>query len=208
MSKKACSKCGKENRGVFGGIVCILRHGRTEMNDAHIIIGSIDDPLNERGRMEAERAALVLKKTNEPYDFIINSPLSRAQETADIIGDILSLKTNPEIRLRERCVGEYEGKPEFPEMLKKFMGEEMPTHGAEPLHIFKKRVIEVLEEISATKQKILIITHALPLLVIVAEIKGYDLEKTIQYQLPQNCVPIKFHLGNSCVDCGGIFYES
>ena len=207
MSKELiCSRCGRDGILVPNALF-ILRHGQTKMNAEHLIIGCIDDPLNETGRSQAYEVAIKLKRENEVFDIVISSTLSRARETAEIIGRYLKLKVYADPRLCERCVGDYENKSEFPNMLKEFLGTELPAPNAESLSAFKKRVLELLYEISSSSKSALLITHALPLLIILGEIKNWTLESLLQHKIPINCVPIKFYFGEPCRNCGSKFYE-
>lgn len=142
-----CYKCGNKEIGQETGLLTFLCHGRTEMNEKNIVIGSIDDPLSGEGRKQAQSVAESLKKENENYGLIISFPLSLTKETAAIIAEVLDLEIFIDSRARERCVGEYEGRPDSPEFLKKFLCEELPAPSAEPLSAFKQRVFEFLGEI-------------------------------------------------------------
>lgn len=64
--------------------IVLLRHGESEGNLKRIYAGHLDVPLTERGRAQAEQAALFLGM----YDFktIYVSPLDRAYETAYLAG--------------------------------------------------------------------------------------------------------------------------
>jgi probable phosphoglycerate mutase len=61
--------------------VSTLRHARTDYNEERRYAGSIDVPLSERGRREAEAAAARLK--GQRFDLIIASRLRRTRETAE-----------------------------------------------------------------------------------------------------------------------------
>ena len=63
--------------------VSTLRHARTAYNQEKRYAGSIDIPLCEQGRQEAEAAAARLGAL--PYDAIVTSRLRRAHETAIIL---------------------------------------------------------------------------------------------------------------------------
>lgn len=90
--------------------IMLIRHGQTDWNKAHLMQGSSDIPLNDVGRAQAHDAAAALKARGLEFDVIVSSPLSRAKETADIIGAAFGLtvdKTYPD--LVERGYGEAEG---------------------------------------------------------------------------------------------------
>ena len=112
-----CYKCENKEAGPATGLLTFLRHGRTGMNEKDIVIGSINDPLSDTGRKQAQSVAENLKEETGNYEFIISSPLSRAKETSAIIAETLDLEIFTDSRARERCVGEYEGKPDSPALL-------------------------------------------------------------------------------------------
>lgn len=88
----------------------LIRHGQTDWNKARLMQGSSDIPLNETGRAQARSTAAALKEEGYEFDVIVSSPLSRAKETADLIGQAFGLevaKTYP--GLIERGYGEAEG---------------------------------------------------------------------------------------------------
>ena len=97
----------------------LVRHGITDWNIQGIAQGSADIPLNETGRQQAEALAERLSREEE-WDLIISSDLSRAKETAEIIGKQLHLPVSHfDTRLRERNGGKIEGTTEQ-ERLKKW----------------------------------------------------------------------------------------
>lgn len=85
----------------------IMRHGRTDWNDCHKLQGRTDIPLNEEGRLMAERAGKEYQDI--PLDLCYSSPLIRAKETAEIVlyGRKVPILTDD--RLQEMCFGKYEG---------------------------------------------------------------------------------------------------
>ena len=85
----------------------IMRHGRTDWNDARKLQGRTDIPLNETGREMARKAALEYKNIN--FDICFCSPLSRATETAQIFLAGRNIEIIPDDRLLEMSFGIYEG---------------------------------------------------------------------------------------------------
>ena len=68
-----------------------LRHGETDWNAAGLAQGRTDIALNATGRGQADAAARALASCGCAIDRIVSSPLSRAHETASIVGRRLGL---------------------------------------------------------------------------------------------------------------------
>ena len=64
----------------------LARHGQTEWNHSARIQGREDIPLNDTGRIQAQRLGEGLRELG--IERIWSSPLSRAQETARTIASI------------------------------------------------------------------------------------------------------------------------
>ncbi len=98
-------------RSVTGTVsVLVLRHGQSEWNAVHRWQGVADSPLTELGRNQAIETAWTLAGLDVTFSSIWSSDLSRAHETAAIIGDALALgPPTLEPRLREAHAGEWEG---------------------------------------------------------------------------------------------------
>lgn len=87
----------------------LVRHGETDWNKEGKTQGHEDIPLNATGRKEAETLAKELHGSR--LDGIVTSDLSRAKETAEILGKTLKLPILEVTELlRERKFGEWEGK--------------------------------------------------------------------------------------------------
>ncbi len=63
--------------------ILIIRHGETAWNREEIFRGTYDIALNENGKQQAKLVAQALQATK--IDAIYTSPLSRAQESAEIV---------------------------------------------------------------------------------------------------------------------------
>ncbi|MGZ3305814.1 MAG: histidine phosphatase family protein [Asticcacaulis sp.] len=85
----------------------VLRHGQTDWNLQARLQGSTDIPLNDTGREQARQAAELLHGLG--ITRIVSSPLSRALETARIVGERLGLAPDIDGRLIERNFGLFEG---------------------------------------------------------------------------------------------------
>lgn len=87
--------------------IILWRHGETDANRDLRIQGSIDIPLNERGRAQARAAAqqLVQFKPSKIYA----SSLGRAQQTAEELAALVNVPVEIDPRLAERAYGCWEG---------------------------------------------------------------------------------------------------
>ena len=93
------------------GKIFLLRHGQTDWNKNRLMQGVSDIPLNETGRQQAHETGAKLQQMGLRYDRVLSSPLSRAHETAQCVGEFFGLtvsQTYPE--LVERAYGAAEGK--------------------------------------------------------------------------------------------------
>lgn len=85
----------------------IVRHGQTSWNGSKRFQGWTDIELDEVGREQALRAAVVLAAQNP--DLIVASDLSRALDTAQAVADLTGQSVVTDERLRERGYGPWEG---------------------------------------------------------------------------------------------------
>lgn len=144
----------------------LMRHGETETNRNHIWQGSIDENLNENGRVQARYAAKLVNEINP--GIIVSSSMLRARETAKIASEYLNgveIKIEPGIR--ERSCGAAEGL-NTGEILDRFgvrmdiTSEEVDRiPGAEPFEEFLGRVVSTIESIydKYHNEKVLIVSH-------------------------------------------------
>jgi len=86
--------------------IWLIRHGETEWSLSGQHTGRTDIPLTENGRRQAEALQPVLAK--QPFDHVLCSPLTRAQDTCRLAG--LGAQMELEPRLLEWNYGIYEGR--------------------------------------------------------------------------------------------------
>ena len=94
--------------GSLSGVL-LARHGQTDDNIEPIRAqGFRDTPLNETGRRQA--AELAERVAAMRVSSLWSSDLSRAAETASIVGAAIGLEPRLDARLREGSRGEWEGR--------------------------------------------------------------------------------------------------
>ncbi len=95
-------------------LIYFLRHGQTDYNAAGRIQGSIDVPLNGKGREQAQRNGGVLSELigdTARFDFVA-SPLLRARETMEIVRASMGVPPKgyrTDARLQEINFGDWGG---------------------------------------------------------------------------------------------------
>jgi broad specificity phosphatase PhoE len=90
-------------------LLYLVRHGETEMNEEGLTRGQSDVGLDQHGSQEASDAGTYLK--GKSIGRIISSPLPRAVESADRIGQITGVPVEMDDRFAARDIGDLQGQP-------------------------------------------------------------------------------------------------
>ena len=88
-------------------LIYMIRHGRTDWNDEHRIMGREQVPLNDAGREMVEAVAGQL--AGEGITAVYTGTLSRAKETADILASAWGAELIEEPRLDESAYEKWVG---------------------------------------------------------------------------------------------------
>jgi probable phosphoglycerate mutase len=135
----------------------LIRHGRSMWNAERRIQGQADPPLDDVGRQQAHCLAKRLQRDGANLSTLYTSPLQRASETAEIIGETLGVPVVTDPRLTERGVGDVTGLTWeeittcYPDFVHSW--EHDPEHagfpGEEGQAEFRARVVSVFDEMVA-----------------------------------------------------------
>lgn len=87
--------------------ILAVRHGETDWNVDSRLQGHLNIALNAKGVWQAQQVARAL--ASETFDTIYASDLLRAWQTAQTIAEIAQCPLVPEMGLRERGFGTFEG---------------------------------------------------------------------------------------------------
>ena len=138
-------------------ILGLLRHGQTDWNIDLRLQGSTDIPLNETGKAQALLAAQHLHR--EDWDVIIASPLSRAKDTAEIVGALLDMPVVVVPELIERSFGTAEGMDHA--SWRKLYESHETIEGLESLEDLRARTLLLLDLIKNeyAGQRVLAVSH-------------------------------------------------
>ena len=152
---------------MIGGkrMIYMIRHGQTELNNAQVLQGRSDHPLNEAGIAQAETASAWFCSQGICFDAVYSSPLSRAIQTAEIVAG--TQQVIPDERLIEMDYGPYEGMdlthpaPEVLTFFQDFTHNKAPE-GMESLSDVVARTGSFMDELMENASgNILISTHAI-----------------------------------------------
>jgi broad specificity phosphatase PhoE len=129
----------------------LVRHGETDWNASGRLQGHTDRPLNDYGRRQARELADRLG--DDGIAAIYASDLSRAKETAEIVGARLGLPVVIDADLRERNWGSWEGLTPSERDAVAFEGETPREH--------RDRLMRAVRRIAERHpaQRVLVVTH-------------------------------------------------
>lgn len=147
-------------------MLLLVRHGTTASNERGHLLGRADPPLTARGQLEARQLASWLPRP----DLVITSPLTRARQTAELLG--------ADVRLDERWIeldyGPYDQQPASALAAADWAdwradGSFTPA-GIEPIATLGSRVRHACEELAPTAagRTVVVVTHVSPIKAAVA----------------------------------------
>jgi broad specificity phosphatase PhoE len=147
---------GSGERGIL-----LARHGETDDNREPIRAqGWLDTPLNDTGRAQAAALAERVAGYDDPVRSLWSSDLSRARETAEIVGARIAMTPKLDARLREGNRGRWEGRlfidieRDEPELYAAWRraGEGWRFPGGESLREHSDRVAACVDEIERKRE--------------------------------------------------------
>lgn len=165
----------------------IMRHGKTDWNVRRKLQGRTDIPLNNDGRLMAEKARN--EYMNVHFDVCYCSPLVRAKETAEILLRGRNIPIITDDRLLEMSFGVYEGiensfqNPDCPIniLFKEPEKYTVPVENAESLEELFSRTGSFLKEVAEPQLKdgkdILIVGHGAMNSSIICQVRNIPVEK-------------------------------
>ncbi|MBS4016549.1 MAG: histidine phosphatase family protein [Candidatus Latescibacteria bacterium] len=151
-------------------ILYLLRHGESVANITHTFASrKLDLPLTDFGVEQVKQISQPMSKLG--LNKIYTSPLIRAQQTAQIIGDACNLKPVVVEQLREidvgvldgKCIEEQNRQMIYDNVISKWNNgqNQVGFEQGESLNDVKNRVVDFLKIIDNTDEKILLVGHGL-----------------------------------------------
>jgi 2,3-bisphosphoglycerate-dependent phosphoglycerate mutase len=176
----------------------LVRHGQSEWNRLNLFTGWRDPDLTEKGVIEARWAGRVLRDFGIRFDHAFTSRLRRAQNTLDIILDVMGQSGVPIERdeaLNERDYGQLSGLNK--DEARQRFGEDMvmrwrrsydvPPPGGESLKDTAARVLPYYEAhiwpVVASGKTVIVAAHGNSLRALIMRLEGLSGEQIIQREL-------------------------
>jgi ribonuclease H / adenosylcobalamin/alpha-ribazole phosphatase len=159
----------------------LARHGQTESNLLRRYGGASSESLTDAGR--AEMGGLAARLGVCGIAEIRTSEVTRARESADLIGRVLGVPVRVDARLNEMRIGPWEGLTEvevaarFPEAytLWHTVPDRLTLDGRETLHELAARVTPAVRDAAQRPAPVLLMTHVAPIRVAILSALGLSL---------------------------------
>ena len=177
--------------------IYFVRHGQTDWNAKALYQGSTDTSLSEIGEDEAlQNAQLLIRQLQaDSVDMsqvqIVASPLTRAQQTAQIISrqfdPALAITTDP--RFRELSIGRWEGMTS-PQVKEKYYLErksrKLDRWGFKPTggESMAERSSEIEIALRQLKPNTIVVTHCVVLRIMIHLLTGIDRQDATKVETP------------------------
>ncbi|MBO4384534.1 MAG: histidine phosphatase family protein [Clostridia bacterium] len=180
-------------------MIVLVRHGQTPYNTELRMQGQLDIPLSDEGRRQARVLGERIKTEGARFDALYSSRLSRAVETARIIGEYLGLEPQTVDGLEELNFGCFQGHTFkeiptlFPEMFAEFerTGTDSAPHGGETgREVFDRARLALLSLPEAGKGRALVVSHGAVIGFIRAYLNGVPL-KDMRDFIPGNAETVE-----------------
>ncbi len=165
----------------------LIRHAETDWNRLQVPQGHIDVPLNREGRAQAH--ALARRLRNWDIHAIYTSDLSRAAETAAILGEVLGLVPIPAASWREIDLGGWGGLSDAElklrygdELAAVARGEDVRRGGGETMAEVQIRAVKAFEELRQAhpRQTVALVSHGGVLKALICHLIGLELGRVGQ----------------------------
>jgi len=188
----------------------LIRHGQSTWNAEGRIQGWADPPLGETGLDQARKLAQWLVVEGYPIVAIYSSPLLRAKQTAEQVGQAFSLPVQTDDRLKENNVGQLTGltgpevEQRFPEWLaaRRVSQEWMPPPEGEDRDHFVSRAVAVMTDIvtNHSERTIAVVSHGGTLGVYLAYLLEMPTHRSLPFQFDNASLSI-VRIGEHRIRC-------
>ncbi|MEZ4703834.1 MAG: histidine phosphatase family protein [Bdellovibrionota bacterium] len=165
----------------------LLRHGQTQWNAEHKVMGRKDVPLDETGERQIQLIAPYFDAVH--LDEICSSPQLRALQTAQAVALRKSQSVQMDPRLSELDFRRWEGKvldeiKDDPVYIQRREDPENFHHAeVESFSQVRDRVMDWLSERESSDKSVLLVSHADPIRILIHSLMGGKPDQLRQYRV-------------------------
>ncbi|MBN1426310.1 histidine phosphatase family protein [Candidatus Fermentibacteria bacterium] len=162
--------------------VYLVRHGESELNRGGMFRGTVDAPLNEHGRLQAEALGKALSRVG--LDAVVSSPLARALDTAHAVALPYGLEVRIDRSFTNIHLGEWQGRlkaqvaKEYPQEWALWVSspEQLLVPGGESIGEVRERAWHRLRMVPQefAGKRIAIVTHRTVIKTLLAAVVGLE----------------------------------
>ena len=180
-------------------MLVLVRHGQSEANAQHRLVGRLDSPLTPLGRLQAQATgravASAAASAGRPVSVVVSSPLTRAAETAAVVVAACrtGLGAEPPVSVDERAIELDYGTLDGLELRsvdaatwRQWRSDpRWRPPGGESLGDVAERVASLLDELSgaAAESDVVVVSHVSPIKAAVAWALGVAVETSWRMSL-------------------------
>ena len=180
--------------------IWLIRHGQTDWNLARRFQGQSDIPLNQTGIQQAYLCAEKMAEID--FKAVYASDLLRAHKTAEIISAPHKLAITTDPRLREICMGVWEGQV-FDDVQAKYGDTlmEEPRDPSQPRAAGGESILQVAQRMSAAADdiarlhpqgRVLLVSHGLAVAVLFCLARDIPITQANKY-IPDNTAALQIN---------------
>ena len=178
----------------------LVRHGETAENIQMRYLGTRDEPLTEKGVLQARQAAEAISQLR--IKIVVSSPMRRARDTALQIQQACGLELRLDSRLAEGSFGRWEGLSreevlklggEDAEMLLRWESDSsIAPPGGESIQHIQQRVTQLVDELAAEfpDRSVVLVSHVGPIKALIAAVLGISLEASRGFFLDPGTISV------------------
>jgi len=178
----------------------LVRHGETAENIQMRYLGTRDEPLTEKGLLQARQAAGALSQL--AIQAVVSSPMRRARDTAIEIQQACGVELQLKARLAEGSFGRWEGLTrdevlklgrQDAEMLRRWESDSsIAPPGGDSIRQIQQRVTGLAEDLAAEfpGSSIVLVSHVGPIKALIAAALGIPLEASRWFFLDPGTISV------------------
>jgi broad specificity phosphatase PhoE len=178
----------------------LVRHGETAENIQMRYLGTRDEPLTEKGLLQARQAAEALSQLK--IELVVSSPMRRARDTAIQIQQACGVELRLDSRLAEGSFGRWEGLTRSDvlklgshdaEMLFRWESDSsFAPPGGESIQQIQQRVTRLVEDLTVEfpECSIVLVSHVGPIKALIAAVLGIPIEASRWFFLDPGTISV------------------